>query len=124
MRGRKKMSKKPRLELFDNPSPMRDYCITIRCPEFTSVCPKTSQPDFGEIIIEYCPDKSCIELKSLKVYLQSFRARGVYYEALTNEILDDLISACKPRRIKITSKFTPRGGITTDVVAEYNREKI
>ncbi len=116
------MPEKPELELFDNPSPQRDYVITIRCPEFTSVCPKTSQPDFGEIIIEYSPEKSCIELKSLKLYMHSYRNRGVFYEALTNEILDDLSEACKPRWMKVTSKFTPRGGITTEVVAEYKAD--
>jgi 7-cyano-7-deazaguanine reductase len=113
------MSKKPRLEVFKNPYPARDYCITVRCPEFTSVCPRTGQPDFGEIIIEYCPDKRCIELKSLKFYMQSYRNRGIFYEALTNEILEDLSSACKPRWMKVTSKFSPRGGITTEVSAEY-----
>jgi len=117
------MNEKPRLELFDNPNPKRDYTITIRCPEFTSVCPKTGQPDFGEIIIEYCPDKLCIELKSLKLYMQSYRNKGIFYEALTNEILDDLTGCCKPRWMKITSKFTPRGGISTDIVAEYNKKK-
>lgn len=116
------VAEKPQLELFDNPKPGRDYTITIRCPEFTSVCPKTGQPDFGEIIIEYCPDKSCIELKSLKFYIQSYRDRGVFYEALTNEILDDLSGACKPRRMKVTSRFTPRGGITTQVVTEYQAD--
>lgn len=117
------MSEKPKLELFDNPSPKRNYCITIRCPEFTSVCPKTAQPDFGEITIEYCPDKTCIELKALKIYMQSYRNKGIFYEALTNQILDDLISACKPRWMKVTSRFTPRGGISTDVVAEYSKDK-
>ena len=107
------------LDLFDNPCPQRDYTITIRCPEFTSVCPKTGQPDFGELTIEYCPDHLCIELKSLKYYMQSFRNKGIFYEALTNEILDDLIEACKPRWMKITSSFTPRGGISTDVLVEY-----
>ena len=112
------MADKEKVELFDNPSPDRDYTITIRCPEFTSVCPKTGQPDFGEIVIEYCPDKLCIELKSLKYYMQSYRDKGIFYEALTNEILDDLAGACKPRRMKVTSKFTPRGGISTEVTAE------
>ena len=111
------------IELFENPHPERDYIVTITCPEFTSVCPKTGQPDFGEIVIEYCPDKSCIELKSLKFYMQSYRNKGIFYEALTNDILDDLAGACKPRRMKITSCFTPRGGITTQVVAEYTAEK-
>ena len=111
------MNKKPELELFENPRPEREYCITIRCPEFTSVCPRTGQPDFGEIVIEYCPAQSCIELKSLKFYMQSYRDKGIFYEALTNEILDDLSGACKPRWMKVTSRFTPRGGITTEVVA-------
>jgi 7-cyano-7-deazaguanine reductase len=113
------MAKHKRIELFDNPRPQRDYQIAIRCPEFTSVCPKTGQPDFGEIIIEYCPDKSCIELKSLKLYLQGYRNQGIFYESLTNDILDDLSGACRPRWMKVTARFTPRGGITTDIVAEY-----
>lgn len=117
------MAKKPAFELFDNPRPGRDYTITIRCPEFTSVCPKTGQPDYGTITIEYIPDKTCIELKSLKFYMQSYRNRGVFYERLTNEILDDLVKACKPRWMKVTSQFTPRGGITTDVTVQYHAEK-
>jgi 7-cyano-7-deazaguanine reductase len=116
------MEKKPKFELFDNPKLVRDYVITIRCPEFTSVCPRTSQPDFGEIVIEYCPDKSCIELKSLKFYMQSYRNKGIFYEALTNDILDDLSSACRPRWMKVTSRFRPRGGIITEVIAEYKSE--
>lgn len=115
------MNQKPQIELFDNPKRQRDYCITITCPEFTCLCPKTGQPDFGQITIEYCPDKKCIELKSLKFYMQSYRTRGVFYEALTNEILDDLTKASKPRWMKITSQFTPRGGITTQVLAEYKQ---
>lgn len=107
------------IELFDNPRPGRDYRITIRCPEFTSVCPKTGQPDFGEVTIEYCPGQSCIELKSLKFYMQSYRNKGVFYESLTNDMLDDLSRVCQPRWMKITARFTPRGGITTEVVAEY-----
>lgn len=113
------MSHKPKIDLFDNPYPERSYTITIHCPEFTSLCPKTGQPDFGEIVIEYCPAQTCIELKSLKFYMQSFRSKGIFYEALTNEILDDLTCACQPRRMKITSRFTPRGGITTEVNVEY-----
>jgi len=109
----------PNLELFDNPRPGRDYSISINCPEFTSVCPKTGQPDFGTIVIDYCPDKSCIELKSLKYYMQSFRNKGIFYEAVTNQILDDLVAACKPKRMKITARFTPRGGITTEVTVQY-----
>ena len=106
------------LETFPNPRPERDYEIQIRCPEFTSVCPKTGQPDFGEIQIVYTPDATCIELKSLKYYLQSFRNQGIFYEAVTNRILDYLVSACQPRRMRITGAFSARGGITTTVVAE------
>ena len=117
------MSKKPKLELFDNPSPERDYFITIKCPEFTSVCPRTGQPDFGEITIEYCPDKLCIELKGLKFYMQAYRNEGIFYEALTNDILDDLADACMPRWMKVTSQFTPRGGISTEIIAEYKKSE-
>jgi 7-cyano-7-deazaguanine reductase len=113
------MAERANIEVFDNPRPGRAYTITIRCPEFTSVCPRTGQPDFGEITVEYCPDKSCIELKGLKFYLQSYRSKGIFYESLTNDILDDLSGACQPRWMKVTARFTPRGGITTDVVAEY-----
>jgi 7-cyano-7-deazaguanine reductase len=113
------MADAAKVELFDNPCPKRDYVVTITCPEFTSVCPRTGQPDFGEIVIEYCPDKLCIELKSLKFYMQSYRNKGIFYEALTNDILDDLSGASKPRWMKVTSRFRPRGGITTEVVAEY-----
>jgi 7-cyano-7-deazaguanine reductase len=110
-----------KIELFDNPRLGREYAIKITCPEFTSVCPKTSQPDFGTIIIEYCPDKKCIELKSLKFYMQSYRNRGIFYETATNEILDALATACKPKWMKVTARFTPRGGITTEVAAEYKQ---
>ena len=110
------------IELFDNPRPEREYRITIRCPEFTSVCPRTGQPDFGEIVVEYCPGPHCIELKSLKFYMQSYRNKGIFYESLTNDILDDLSRACQPRWMKITARFSPRGGITTDVTAEYRAE--
>ncbi len=113
------MSDKQKIELFDNPRPGRDYVITTKVPEFTSVCPVTGQPDFGTITIEYCPDKHCIELKSLKYYMQSFRNKGIFYEALTNEILDFLADACKPKWMKVTSEFTPRGGISTDVSCVY-----
>jgi 7-cyano-7-deazaguanine reductase len=117
------MSEQVEIELFDNPRRERDYHITIRCPEFTSVCPRTGQPDFGQITIEYCPDEFCIELKSLKFYMQSYRNKGIFYETLTNDILDDLTGQCKPRWMKVTSRFTPRGGITTEVAAEYRAEK-
>lgn len=113
------MNQRGTIELFDNPCPERDYAINIRCPEFTSLCPKTGQPDFGDITVEYCPDRSCIELKSLKFYMQSYRNEGIFYEALTNRILDDLTGVCRPRWMKITARFTPRGGITTEVCAEY-----
>jgi 7-cyano-7-deazaguanine reductase len=117
------MSEREEIELFENPNPEREYDITITQPEFTSVCPRTGQPDFGEILIQYCPDKHCIELKSLKFYLQSYRDKGIFYEALTNKILDDLSGICKPHWMKVTSRFTPRGGISTEVVAEYGVRK-
>lgn len=106
------------LETFPNPRPERDYEIDIRCPEFTSVCPKTGQPDFGEIRITYTPGAHCIELKSLKYYLQAYRDQGIFYEAVTNRILDDLAAACAPKRMRVTGAFSARGGITTTVVAE------
>jgi 7-cyano-7-deazaguanine reductase len=109
----------PRLETFPNPEPSRDYEIEIRCPEFTSLCPKTGLPDFGEIRITYVPDRLCIELKSLKYYLIEFRNRGIFYEQATNEILDDLVAACKPRRMKVVGEFSARGGIRTSVTVEH-----
>jgi 7-cyano-7-deazaguanine reductase len=109
----------PALETFPNPRPERDYEIDIRCPEFTSVCPKTGMPDFGEIRIRYVPEAACIELKSLKYYLVAYRNEGIFYETVTNKILDDLVAACRPRRMTVTGAFTARGGITTTVVAEY-----
>lgn len=109
------------LETFPNARPERDYQILIRCPEFTSVCPKTGLPDFGEISICYVPDQSCLELKSLKYYLLGYRNEGVFYETLTNKILDDLVSACAPRRMTVTGAFTARGGITTTVTADYEK---
>jgi 7-cyano-7-deazaguanine reductase len=108
------------LETFPNPRPERDYKIQIRCPEFTSMCPKTGLPDFGVILIDYVPDQSCIELKSLKYYLLDYRNRGIFYESATNQILDDLVDVCQPRRMTVTGAFTARGGITTTVVAEYS----
>jgi 7-cyano-7-deazaguanine reductase len=103
------------LETFPNPNPQRDYTIEIVCPEFTSVCPKTGQPDFGTLTIRYVPDTRCVELKSLKFYLQQFRNQGVFYETLTNQILDDLAAVVRPRRMTLTAAFTPRGGISTTV---------
>lgn len=110
----------PALETFPNPRPERHYEIQIRCPEFTSVCPMTGLPDFGEIQITYVPNEICIELKSLKYYLGAYRNMGIFYEAATNKILDDLVAACAPRRMRITGAFSARGGITTTVVAETN----
>ena len=107
------------LETFPNPSPGRDYQIKIVCPEFTSVCPKTGQPDFGTITFTYTPDRTCVELKSLKLYLQRFRTQGIFYEAVTNRLLDDFVTACRPVRCEVTSDWTPRGGISTVVTCRY-----
>lgn len=107
------------LETFPNPRPGRDYEIDIRCPEFTSVCPKTGLPDFGEIRITYVPDQLCLELKALKYYMIEFRNQGIFYEAVTNQILDDLTGACKPKRMIVTGDFSVRGGLSTTVTAEY-----
>lgn len=114
------MSSAATLETFPNPRPGRDYEIEIRCPEFTSVCPKTGLPDFGEIRITYVPGERCIELKSLKYYFIEFRNRGIFYEAVTNEILDDLVAACAPRRMTVVGDFSVRGGIKTIVSASYD----
>ena len=115
------MAKPELLETFDNPHPRRDYEIKIVAPEFTSVCPKTGQPDFGTVTLEYVADRSCIELKSWKLYLQSFRNDGIFYEDVTNVILDDLVAACAPRRMRVTTAWTPRGGITSEIKAEYQQ---
>jgi 7-cyano-7-deazaguanine reductase len=108
------------LETFPNPRPEREFEITINCPEFTSVCPKTGLPDFGEIRIAYVPGDRCIELKSLKYYMIEFRNRGIFYEAVTNQILDDLVAACQPRRMTVVGDFSVRGGMKTVVTASYN----
>src|SRR5262245_17539446 len=108
----------PLIETFPNPKPERDYTITHICPEFTSVCPKTGQPDFATIELEYIPDRLCIELKSLKLYYYGFRNEGIFYEAVTNRILDDLSAACHPRWMRVTGRFNVRGGISSVVVAE------
>ncbi|MEQ1758474.1 MAG: preQ(1) synthase [Vicinamibacterales bacterium] len=113
------MSTPSTLETFPNPRPERDFEIVISCPEFTSMCPKTGLPDFGEIRISYVPDKACIELKSLKYYMLEFRNRGIFYESATNQILDDLVGACAPRRMTVVGNFSARGGITTQVTATY-----
>ena len=107
------------LETFPNRHPGRDYEIEIHCPEFTSVCPKTGQPDFGTIRIRYVPDKVCLELKSLKLYLFAYRDKGIFYEHVTNVILDDLVAALKPRRMTVEGDFNVRGGISTIVRATY-----
>ncbi len=109
------------LETFPNPRPERDYEIAIACPEFTSVCPKTGLPDFGEIRIAYVPDARCIELKSLKYYMIEFRNRGIFFEHVTNQILDDLVAACQPRRMTVVGDFSVRGGIKTVVTATYEK---
>jgi len=109
------------LETFPNPRPDRDFEIAIDCPEFTSVCPKTGLPDFGTIRITYVPDARCIELKSLKYYLISFRNRGIFYEHVTNEILDELVAAIAPRRMTVVGDFSVRGGIKTIVTAKYEK---
>lgn len=107
------------LETFPNQFPDRDYLIEIVCPEFTSVCPKTGQPDFGTLTITYTPEASCVELKSLKMYLQQFRNAGIFYENVTNSILDDLVAVLSPRKLTLRAAFTPRGGISTTVVVEH-----
>jgi 7-cyano-7-deazaguanine reductase len=109
------------LDTFPNPKPGRDYEIEIRCPEFTSVCPKTGLPDFGEILITYVPDELCLELRALKYYIVGFRNEGIFYEAVTNRILDELSEACKPRRMTVVGDFSARGGITTVVTASYEK---
>jgi 7-cyano-7-deazaguanine reductase len=108
-----------RLDTFPNPKPDRHYTIMITCPEFTSICPVTGQPDYGTIIIKYCPAALCVELKSIKLYLQRYRNEGIFYEAVTNKILDDFVAAAKPRSCTVQSEWTPRGGITTTVTCEY-----
>jgi len=110
------------LETFENQYPGRAYTVEIVCPEFTSVCPRTGQPDFGTLSISYVPDRKCVELKSLKLYLQQFRNEGIFYEHATNRILDDLVTVIEPREMTIRAEFNPRGGITTTVSARYERE--
>jgi 7-cyano-7-deazaguanine reductase len=107
------------LETFDNPRPERDYTIRIDMPEFTCLCPKTGQPDFATIKLEYVADKTCVELKSLKLYIWSFRDQGAFHEDVTNQILSDLVAATRPRFMRVTAEFNVRGGIYTTVVAEH-----
>jgi 7-cyano-7-deazaguanine reductase len=113
------MSSTDLIETFPNPRPGREYEISINCPEFTSVCPKTGLPDFGEIRITYVPADRCIELKSLKHYMIEFRNRGIFYEAVTNQILDDLVAACQPSRMTVVGDFSVRGGIKTVVTVTH-----
>ena len=110
------------LELFPNPQPERDYTIRINIPEFTCLCPKTGQPDFATLLLEYIPDRQCVELKSLKMYVWSFRDEGAFHEAVTNKILDDLVNATAPRFMRLSAIFNVRGGIDTTVIAEHRAE--
>ena len=116
------MSDKSILEVFPNPAPNRDYVIEHVSPEFTSMCPKTGQPDFGEMTVRYVADKTCIELKSLKLYFNDFRNQGIYYEAVTNKILDDLVSVLKPRSLTIISRWKPRGGLSSVITASFEKK--
>jgi 7-cyano-7-deazaguanine reductase len=109
------------LETFPNPAPQRDYTIRMTIPEFTCLCPKTGQPDFATLKLEFVPDELCVELKALKLYVWSFRDRGAFHEAVTNEILGDLVAAIAPRFMRLTAEFNVRGGIYTTVVAEHTK---
>ena len=109
------------LETFDNPRPDRDFTIRIDMPEFTCLCPKTGQPDFATLHLEYVPDAKCVELKSLKLYIWSYRDEGAFHEAITNRILDDLVAATQPRFMRLTARFNVRGGVYTNVVAEHRK---
>jgi 7-cyano-7-deazaguanine reductase len=110
------------LETFENPHPDRDYSIHIHTPEFTCLCPKTGQPDFALLDLDYVPDALCVELKSFKLYIWSYRDEGAFHEAVTNRILDDLVAATRPRFMRLTAKFNVRGGVYTTVVAEHRQE--
>ena len=114
---------RPKLEAFENKFADRTYTIEIRYPEFTSVCPKTGLPDFGEIIIKYIPDKFCVELKTLKLYLHSYRNDGIFYEHVVNKVMDDFVACCDPLEIEVIGNFNPRGGITTTVRASHKKNK-
>ena len=117
------MPSRPRrtLDTFANPSPDRDYVIRHECPEYSALCPLTGQPDFGTIVVVYTPDRLCVELKSLKLYLQSYRSRGIFYEDVTNVILDDLVACVAPRWMQVQSTWTVRGGIHSVITAEHGR---
>ena len=112
------------LETFDNPNPGRDYVVEIVCPEFTSLCPMTGQPDFGTITYTYTPEATCVELKSLKLYLQRFRNQGIFYESVVNRLLDDFVAVCAPRRCTVVGAFTARGGLTTTVTCEHEAAEV
>ncbi len=118
------MAKQPSkdLETFENPEPGRDYTVRIRVPEFSCLCPKTGQPDFAELLLEYVPERLCVELKSLKLYVWSYREEGAFHEAVSNRILDDLVSAIQPRFMRLSADFNVRGGIYTTVVVEHRAE--
>jgi 7-cyano-7-deazaguanine reductase len=111
-----------RLETFANPAPQRDYRIHMEIPEFTCLCPKTGQPDFATLVLDYIPDRRCVELKSLKLYVWSYRDEGAFHEAVTNRILDDLVCATRPRYLKLEARFNVRGGIYTSVIAEHRKK--
>ena len=111
------------LETFPNPTPGRDYEIEIRCPEFTSLCPITGQPDFGTITYTYVPDAKCVELKSLKLYLQRFRNQGIFYEQVTNRLLDDVVAVLAPRYCRVVGAFTPRGGINSTITCVHDARR-
>lgn len=110
-----------RLQTFPNPSPARDYRVHMEIPEFTCLCPMTGQPDFATLILDYIPDKACVELKSLKLYVWSFRDKGAFHEAVTNQILDELVAATHPRYLRLTARFNVRGGIFTTIVADHRK---
>ncbi|HZQ74481.1 MAG TPA: preQ(1) synthase [Burkholderiales bacterium] len=110
-----------RLETFSNPTPERDYRIRMEMPEFTCLCPMTGQPDFATLLLEYVPDRKCVELKSLKLYVWSYRNEGAFHEAVTNRVLDDLVAATRPRYMRLEARFNVRGGISTSVVAEHRK---
>ncbi|NIO43809.1 MAG: NADPH-dependent 7-cyano-7-deazaguanine reductase QueF [Burkholderiales bacterium] len=118
------MPRKPKttLETFPNPNPQRDFLIRMQIPEFTCLCPKTGQPDFATLFLDYIADQKCVELKSLKLYVWSYRNQGAFHEAVTNQILDDLVAATRPRFMRLTARFNVRGGIFTTVVAEHRKK--
>jgi 7-cyano-7-deazaguanine reductase len=112
-----------KLEIFPNPTPARDYHVHMEIPEFTCLCPKTGQPDFATLILDYIPDKKCVELKSLKLYIWSYRNEGAFHEAVTNRIVDDLVAVLKPRYLRLTAKFFVRGGIFTNVIVDHRKSR-